>query len=132
MMGSKLLKVIGILMIIFGAIGIVGMIMLIAGVALVQAAIGDGIGMYWLALIVGMIGAVLELVAGIIGVKNWNNPEKAQTCVICGIVVIAFQVVSDILTVVAYSQSFNIFTALFGLILPVLFLIGAFQLKKAA
>ncbi len=131
-MGSKLLKVIGILMIIFAGIAIVVECLAMAGVAALSAALGGSAGMYWLALILGAVGAVLELVAGIIGVKNWNKPEKAQTCVILGIVIIAFQILSDIFTLVSYSQGFNVFSAVLGFVIPVLYLIGAFQLKKQA
>lgn len=130
-MGSKLLKVIGILMIIFAGIAIVLECIAMAGVA-AAASLGASTGMYWLALILGAVGAVLELVAGIIGVKNWNKPEKAQTCVILGIVIIAFQILSDIFTLVSYSQNFNVLSAVLGLVIPVLYLIGAFQLKKQA
>lgn len=131
-MGSKLLKVIGILMIIFAGIAIVFECIAMAGMTVLTAALGGSAGMYWLALILGLVGAALELVAGIIGVKNWNKPEKAQSCVILGIVIIAFQILSDIFTLVSYSKGFNVLSAVLGLVIPVLYLIGAFQLKKQA
>ncbi|MEE3333327.1 MAG: hypothetical protein VZR54_03515 [Ruminococcus sp.] len=131
MMGSKLLKVIGILMIIFGAIGLVVSLIALGGMALITSALGEGAGMYWFAVILGLLGTIVEFVAGILGVVNWNKPEKAQVCVICGIVSVAFTVLSNILVLVSYAQGFNVFSLVTGLVLPVLYLVGAFQLKKA-
>lgn len=131
-MGSKLLKVVSILMIVFGAIGIVFDIIAVAGIAAVSAYLGSSIGMYWIALICAVIGTIVEFVAGIIGIRSWDKPEKAQTCVILGCICVGITVLSNILTLVSYSQGFNVFSLLTGLVIPVLFLIGAFQLKKQA
>ncbi len=129
-MGSKLLKVISILMIVFAGIGIVMEIILFSGLAVLASVIGSNMGMYTFAVIIGLVGCVVELISGILGVKNWNVPEKAQTCVICGIVCVAFQILSNILVLVSYSQGFNVFSLLIGLVVPVLYLVGAFQLKN--
>ena len=131
-MGSKLLKVIGILMIIFGAIAIVISLLAIGGVALISASLGGNIGLYWIAIILNIVGAVFEFVSGIIGVKNWDKPEKAKTCVILGIVCIAIPVISNIITLAVYSESFNVFSLIISLVVPVLYLIGAMQLKNKA
>lgn len=128
-MGSKLLKVISILTIIFAGIAIVIAVLGMTGAGLLAAG-GVNMGMYWFALILGLVGAAIELIAGILGVKNWNKPEKAQTCIICGIAVIAFTLISDIISFVSYSAGFGWFSAILGLVIPVLYLIGAFQLKN--
>ena len=128
-MGSKFLKVTGILMIIFGAIALVVSIIAILGLGVLEA-LGAPMGLLWASGIISLVGAVAEFVAGIIGVKNWNKPEKANTCIGWGIVVAAMCVVSSVLTLIGYPDSFNWFSLVTGLVIPVLYLIGAFQNKK--
>ena len=73
---------------------------------------------------------VVAFVAGIIGVANAKKPEKAGTCMGWGIVVAALCVAGSILTVVGGS-SFPVFSLILGLVLPVLFIIGAAKNKQA-
>lgn len=117
--GSKMLKVTGILMIIGGALALV--IALIAVIGIAAAA----------SLAAGALGGGIELAAGILGVKNWNQPAKAQPCIVLGAIIIALSVLSNILSISSGSE-FNLFTLLLGLVLPVLYLIGAVQLKNMA
>ena len=129
MQGSKFLKVTGILMIVFGAIALVVAIIAFAGIG-VLAAMGASSALLTVSVIIALAGAALELVAGIIGVKNWNKLEKAGTCIAWGIIVIALCIISNILTVVGGGE-FSIVNLLTGLVIPVLYLIGGIQNKKA-
>ena len=129
MQGSKFLKVTGILMIIFGALALVLAIIAIAGISLL-AAMGASSGLLTVSYILMLVGAVAELVAGIIGVKNWNKLEKAGTCITWGIIVIVLCVISNILTVVG-GGDFSVLNLVTGLVIPVLYLIGGLQNKKA-
>ena len=129
MQGSKFLKVTGILMIIFGALALVLAIIVIAGISLL-AAMGASSGLLTVSCILMLVGAVAELVAGIIGVKNWNKLEKAGTCITWGIIVIVLCVISNILTVVG-GGDFSVLNLVTGLVIPVLYLIGGLQNKKA-
>lgn len=129
MQGSKFLKVTGILMIIFGALALVLAIIAIAGISLL-AAMGASSGLLTVSCILMLVGAVAELVAGIIGVKNWNKLEKAGTCITWGIIVIVLCVISNILTVVG-GGDFSVLNLATGLVIPVLYLIGGLQNKKA-
>ena len=129
MQGSKFLKVTGILMIIFGALALVLAIIAIAGISLL-AAMGASSGLLTVSCILALVGAVAELGAGIIGVKNWNKLEKAGTCITWGIIVIMLCVISNILTVVG-GGDFSVLNLATGLVIPVLYLIGALQNKKA-
>ena len=126
MEGSKLLKVSGILMIIGGSISLIVAIIAMIGFL---AAMGGSAALLWLSGIMLLVGAVVEFVGGIIGVKNWNNLEKAQTCMVWGILAIALCVLSQILNL-AGGGSFNVVSFATGLVLPVLYLIGALQNKK--
>lgn len=129
MQGSKFLKVTGILMIIFGALALVLAIIAIAGISLL-AAMGASSGLLTVSCILALVGAVAELVAGIIGVKNWNKLENAGTCITWGIIVIVLCVISNILTVVG-GGDFSVLNLVTGLVIPVLYLIGGLQNKKA-
>lgn len=128
-MGSKFLKVTGILMIIFGSIALVVSIITLAGLGVLEG-LGLPMGLLWASGIIALVGSVAEFVAGIIGVKNWNKPEKANTCIGWGIAVAAMCIISNVFTLIGYSQNFNVLSLLSGLVIPVLYLIGAFKNKK--
>ena len=76
-----------------------------------------------------IVSAVTQLIAGIIGVKNCKKPEKAGTCMVWGIIVAVLCVVGTILNSVG-GGSFSVFSLMLGLVLPVLYIIGAAFNKK--
>lgn len=131
MKGSKFLKVTGILMIVFGALALILSIVAAIGLAAL-AALDLNTWQYTLAVILMLVGSIFELIAGIVGVKNCTKPEKAGTCMVWGIIVIALSVLSDVLTLVGNPDNFSIVSLLTGLVIPVLYLIGAVMNKKAA
>lgn len=131
MKGSKFLKVTGILMIVFGALALILSIVAAIGLAAL-AALDLNTWQYTLAVILMLVGSIFELIAGIVGVKNCNKPEKAGTCMVWGIIVIALSVLSDVLTLVGNPDNFSIVSLLTGLVIPVLYLIGAVMNKKAS
>lgn len=134
MTGSKMLKVTGILMIIFGSIALIGSFITMGSIS-VLGALGASTGLLWISAILSLVGTVAEFVAGILGVVNWNKPDKAGVCIAFGVVIAALTVVSFIFSMIAYSESFGFMTiiSLFsGLVLPVLYLIGANNNKKQA
>ncbi len=131
MKGSKFLKVTGILMIVFGALALILSIVAAIGLAALVA-LDLNTWQYTLAVILMLVGSIFELIAGIVGVKNCNKPEKAGTCMVWGIIVIALSVLSDVLTLVGNPDNFSIVSLLTGLVIPVLYLIGAVMNKKAA
>ena len=130
--GSGFLKVTGILMIIGGALSIILYIIAIIGIAaLVYLSEGElSSGLLYTAGVLGLVSAVVQLIAGIIGVKNCKKPEKAKTCIVWGILVIAICVIGSILNVVGGSD-FSVSSLLIGLVLPVLYIIGAVKNKAA-
>ena len=78
-----------------------------------------------------LVSAGISLVAGILGVKNAAKPEKAMVCIVFGILTAALSVLGNVLTV-AGGGNFSIPNLLLGLVIPVLYLIGAFQNKQRA
>jgi len=130
--GAGFLKVVGILMIVFGAIGIVVALLAITALGVIDYASSGEIssGMAYFGAILSLVSAVAELVAGIIGVVNCKKPEKANTCLAWGIIVAVLSVAGAIFTA-ASGQDFPIVSLLLGLVMPVLFIIGAIQNKKS-
>ena len=124
--GTGFLKVTGILMIIGGGISIIMGIIAAIGVAAIVY-ISDGnvsSALLYTSVILMIVSAVAELVAGIIGVVNCKKPEKAGTCIAWGIIVALLCVAGTILKTVGGS-SFSVFSLISGLALPVLYIIGA-------
>lgn len=131
--GSGFLKVTGILMIIGGAIAIIVGIIAVFSIAAL-AYITDGAissGLLYASSILIVVSAVAELITGIVGVKHCKRSEKANSCIVWGIIVAVLCVAGCILTV-AGGSSFPVFSLILGLILPALFIVGAALNKKKA
>lgn len=135
--GQKMLKVVGILMIIGGAISTVLTVVAIGPIIFVANAIG-GLVPILLVLVVPLIASVVELAAGIVGVKAAGMPSvnKIKTTVILGIVILALSLVSIAYSAVMSSALGSSVTdiaidAVSGLLLPVLYLVAVFQYKNA-
>ena len=129
--GSGFLKVTGILMIIGGGISIIMGIIAALGVAALVY-ISDGTvssALLYTSVILMIVSAVAELVAGIIGVVNCKKPEKAGVCIAWGIIVAVLSVAGTILNSVG-GGTFSVFSLILGLVLPVLYIIGAVFNKK--
>lgn len=126
--GAGFLKVTGILMIIGGGISLITAIVALLGIAAL-AVLGASSALLYAAGILALASAVAELVTGILGVVNANRPEKAGLCMAWGIVVAALCVLGCILTV-AGGDGFPVLSLILGLVLPVLFIIGAAQNKQ--
>ena len=131
MEGRKLLKVTGILMIIGGAFGIIGGIVAMIGAGALAAVLETSAGGLMLASALILASAVFQLIAGIMGVKNCDKPEKAQSCLVMGVIVAILSVAGNVISNVLGSD-FNILSYATGLIIPVLYIIGAVKNKEPA
>ncbi len=131
MKGRKFLKVTGILMIIGGGFGIIGGILAMLGAGALAAVLETSAGGLMLASALILASAVFQLIAGIMGVKNCDKPEKAQNCLVMGVIVAILSVSGNIVSNVLGS-SFNIMSYATGLIIPVLYIIGAVKNKEPA
>ncbi len=127
------LKIAGILMIIGGVFTILFSILAVIGVGALAATLSQEVdmGMLIAASVLGIISGIISLIAGILGAKNANKPEKAKTCIIYGGLTVLLSVLGSILNVVGGSQ-FSVVGLITGLIVPALYLIGAFQNNKRA
>lgn len=131
MKGRKFLKVTGILMIIGGAFGIIGGIVAMIGAGALAAVLETSAGGLMLASALILASAVFQLIAGIMGVKNCDKPEKAQSCLVMGVIVAILSVAGNVISNVLGSD-FNIINYATGLIIPVLYIIGAVKNKEPA
>ncbi len=131
MKGRKFLKVTGILMIIGAAFGIIGGIIAIIGVGAMAAVLETSAGGLILASVLILASAVFQLIAGIMGVKNCDKPEKAQSCLVMGVIVAILSVAGNVTSSVLGS-SFNITSYVTGLVIPVLYIIGAVKNRETA
>ncbi|MCL1974243.1 MAG: hypothetical protein FWG54_05445 [Bacteroidetes bacterium] len=123
---NKLLKIVGILMIIGSIISII-LGLVVGGIA----ALFGGLNLITFAALLMLAGGIVNLIAGICGVKYAAKPEKANTCILYGVLTAALVVLSNILYVSAGS-GMNTTSLITGLLLPALYLIGAYQNKKLA
>lgn len=131
MKGRKFLKVTGILMIIGGAFGIIGGIVAMIGAGALAAVLETSAVGLMLASALILASAVFQLIAGIMGVKNCDKPEKAQSCIVIGVIVAILSVAGNVISNVLGSD-FNIINYATGLIIPVLYIIGAVKNKELA
>ncbi len=131
MKGRKFLKVTGILMIIGAAFGIIGGIIAMIGVGALAAVLETSAVGLMLASVLVLASAVFQLIAGIMGVKNCDKPEKAQTCLVMGIIVAILSVAGNVISNVLGSD-FNLLSYATGLVIPVLYIIGAAKNKETA
>jgi hypothetical protein len=133
MQKSTFLKVMGILCIIFGAIGILS--------GLVSMAMYMWIGMGGFA-VISLLQTIFMLVAGIMGVMHCANKQKAAGCLVWGLIVVILAIISlimynasDIASLVNYASaavgvpSFN-FLTLLQLVVPILYFVSAFRFVR--
>lgn len=130
--GSGLLKFAGVLLIIGGVLGILLGLVALLGLAAWAGITGNDYASD-LPYITGaftLISAVLQLIAGIVGIKNCKKAEKAGVCIVWGVVVIALSVIGSIISV-AGGNAFPAATFFLGLILPALYITGAVKNRAA-
>ena len=84
---------------------------------------------FYLGLATTLVGGIIQLIAGIHGVKHCNKPENAKKCITWGIIVIALAVISSVLQVIGGGK-FNVLSFVIGLIVPGLYIYGAFLNHK--
>jgi len=138
----KLLKVVSILMIIFGSIALLVSLLAVAGAGVIAAgaagvatdAAAAAAGLIMAAAVIMLVASVIQFVAGIVGVKNHNKPEKATICIVFGILVLIVYIVSTVISIVSGDPGALsiVISIISGLIMPVLYLLGAFKLKSLA
>lgn len=134
--GRLMLKVVGILYIIFAALSILTGLMAVVGGAALGIAGGESLalGLGAIAMAFGLmmiLSSVFSLVAGILGVKWCARPDKAGTLFVLGVVLTALAVLNLLSSFGGDNGSAAVVGALIGLVLPVLYTLGAWQNKQS-
>ena len=129
--GQTFLKVTSILMVIGGALGALSSLLGIAGVALLAAAADSHAAalLLYVALALAIFACVVEFIAGLKGLRTCKTGENADKCVVWGIIVAAIIVVSTAINLLNGGE-FSITNILLNLVVPVLYVYGAAQVKK--
>jgi hypothetical protein len=127
--GKTMLKVVSILYIIFGAIFALLMILSLFLGSLLASFVSNIFGVFGVLLggalfVIFLIPAAVDLVVGIIGVRQCGEPSKASFFIITGFILGG-------LTFISLISSFSVWNLL-GLVMPVLYIVGGFMNKKAA
>ena len=134
-MKSTFVKVMGIIMVVFGGLGLIGSIFTLP---MLEAIGFMQIGM----MSIGQ--AVFMLAIGIIGILYSGNKDKAKFCVICALFLIVLEIAGVILQyvsgymavantalqIIGSSSTTTILSTLLGFVIPVLFFIAAYRFKK--
>ena len=125
----------GILYIIFGALGLLLSLALLAGGGLLLAAGAGTVGIA-LGAVAGILGAITVLTAvfylilGILGVRNCDKPEKCGVNFVLGILVLVLVVIGLVVNVATTGPS-GALSSVVGLVLPILYVMGAKENKDA-
>lgn len=125
-----MLKVVSILMIVFGIIAAVfGVIGVVGSGMFVSAAAGTGfaaLGTYFLIQgIIAVIGSIVEVIGGFKGLRAVKEPEKAPSCVKYGIICAVLAIVSIVIGIaVAGMPEFStlILSVVGSLLIPGLYI----------
>lgn len=131
MKGSKILKIVGIIMIVGGVLAsIAGVIALLGVTAFVALSDGANAGLLYAASFLALAGGILQIIAGVKGMKYCEDISQADVCIRWGVIVAGLSVVGNILNVVG-GQPFKIGSLILGLIVPGLFIYGGMLNKQS-
>ncbi len=126
MAGSRMLKAIAILWIVFGIVN-----MGIIGVELVSLIMMSmAVKAFWLPVIYGLLWSLSQIAAGVIGVKNWNRPAKAKMCMIAAAVAVVFCLVYNIHMLTNGYLLWSLISLLVGIVTAAVYMLGAVYNNK--
>lgn len=136
--GKKLLKVVGILLVIFGALGLVGTVLnffITSSMTpemeelMAQSGYSYSAEDMMAANIWSLVSSVLWLLAGIIGIKNCSRMDKAKICAVFGGLMIVEILVQAVFNLT--GGTFAIVGTVINLIMPLLYFWGAMKNLQA-
>lgn len=143
---QKALKVLSIILIVLAAIGIAGMLLMLAGGGLLFAAFSDNAadvsasdmstlatatGFLMALSVLALVSAVFELLVGVFGVRGANNPQKIGPFIVLCIICIIIDVASFAFSfAMEPMDSSAIAGGILGLAIPIICLVLANNIKK--
>ena len=131
--GKILLMIVGIFMLIGAVINVFTSVPVFAFLG--EYDYGSMTGVLAFSGVWGLVGAVLEFFTGITGIKKGGSLEEQdiKKCQKWGIIMMAFAVITLVINICmtfAFFTEFS-FTSFFGLLLPILYLIGVYLNKNS-
>ncbi len=84
---------------------------------------------FTIVLLLHLVFIVLQLIAGIIGIRSYKNPHLIKYCKIFAVLMLIVTVVIQIIFIMNLL-GFEIITLILGLLIPGLYLIGALIVKE--
>jgi len=132
--GSSLLKLTGVLMILSSIIVIVFYALLLLGVGFIAEltkGIGDELKVgVSLVLIIALVAAAIQFIAGCIGVKYHKQPDKAGACLAFAVVIILIAGAGVMFGIIESGfDTSHIVSISLGMVVPLLYLLGALHLR---
>ncbi len=134
---KKILKVMGIISIVFGAIALIAAVILLLGVGAsvamgIPEQLGVSAGSLWFAAILPLVAAIVTLLLGIFCVIASKKTEKAMPVIVLACLDIILSIVSMILTIkTSESATSTIVSTVISVALSVLIFLAANTLKKS-
>lgn len=127
--GKNYLLVTGILLVIFSVYSLFGIIPALI-LSLASLSLGMVGVILLLATLVASASVIINFIAGIMGIINREKPEKAKACMGLGITMLVIAGLNLIAS--SGAGEFSFFSTLCGLVLPILYTVGASKNKAAA
>ena len=143
--GKNMIMAAGIIYVVFGALGMIGGIVIVLGASLMSLSADALLGILALVLgIVAVLVGIVNIILGIYGVIASGNPLRSQGIIVVGYVLAGLQVISFIINMaVSFSLGSgvsvidvggvsvdpqspiqSVIGLIIGLVLPVLYIIG--------
>jgi len=127
-----MIRVTGILMIVFGSIALVATVSVLSGM------IGSFMSALTALMIYELLMGALTLVFGIAGVMNARKVTKAQSIITMGVTLLVIRIIDTIATSVILIDLSNlnavelssIFGSMLGYVLPILYIVGGNMNKR--
>jgi len=143
---NMMVFVVSIIMTAGGGLVLLAVLMLLGMVALINSLDTSGefpadlMALVVTGIIASAVSGVIELIVGIYGIRNSSKPDKADVLIMLGILISVVTLANLVITFKMYQQLMlytgagmsSAFTGVLGFILPVLFLIGAVNMKRQA
>lgn len=128
--GQKFLKIASILMIVGGIIAAIAGVLAILAVSALVALSGsaEGAGLLYASSILVTLSSVIQIIAGVKGLKACKVPEAAGKCVTWGIVIAVLSIISMVINLIG-GGDFNITSLVLNLLVPGLYVYGALKTK---
>ncbi len=126
MVGSRVLKTLSVLWIVFGIVSLIA-----GGIELVSMIkMSLPVTAFWIPVILEILWSLVQVAAGVIGLKNWNRPEKAKICMLAAVLAIICCLVYNICMILYGFALWPIFSMIAGVAIAVVYMIGAVYNNK--